>query len=109
MQAQGYVLVNCLARLDGRSIGYSEILVSRHDPTIVNQEDTLVDRAHRGRGVGRALKLANLAQLMRLPEARSSRWVQTYTATSNDPMLALNQALGFREADLMTALEGPLN
>jgi mycothiol synthase len=108
MQAQGYLLVACLARIDGRSVGYTEMLISRHDPDIVNQEDTLVDRAHRGRGVGRALKLANLRQLIGVTEARNSRWVQTYTATSNGPMLALNQMLGFRQADLMTALEGPL-
>lgn len=108
MQAQGYVLVNCLARIGGRGVGYTEMLVSSHDPRIVNQEDTLVDRAHRGRGVGRALKLANLRQLQQVPEARHSRWVQTYTATGNTPMLALNRAVGFRQADIMTALEGPL-
>lgn len=108
MQAQGYVLVNCLAKIGGQSVGYTEMLVSSHDPEIVNQDDTLVDRAHRGRGVGRALKLANLRQLIGVPEASRSRWIQTYTATQNAPMLALNRAIGFREADVMTALEGPL-
>ncbi|QGN34614.1 GNAT family N-acetyltransferase [Microlunatus sp. Gsoil 973] len=108
MRAQGYVLVNSLARIGGRAVGYTEMLVSGHDPDIVNQDDTLVDRAHRGRGIGRALKLANLRQLQKVPEARDSRWVQTYTATDNAPMLALNRAVGFREADIMTALEGPL-
>lgn len=108
MQAQGYVLVSCLAQIGGRSVGYTEMLVSSHDPEIVNQEDTLVGRAHRGRGVGRAMKLANLRQLLQVPEAMHSRWVQTYTATNNDPMLALNRAIGFRQADIMTALEGPL-
>jgi len=108
MQAQGYLLVSCLARVGGQSVGYTEMLLSSHAPEIVNQEDTLVDRAYRGRGVGRALKLANLRQLQQLPEARHSRWVQTYTATENSPMLALNRAVGFREADIMTALEGPL-
>lgn len=56
MRAQGYVLVS-LARIGGRAVGYTEMLVSSHDPDIVNQDDTLVDRAHRGRGIGRALKL----------------------------------------------------
>jgi GNAT superfamily N-acetyltransferase len=107
MRAQGYVLVS-LARIGGRAVGYTEMLVSSHDPDIVNQDDTLVDRAHRGRGIGRALKLANLRQLQEVPEAANSRWVQTYTATDNTPMLALNRAVGFRETDIMTALEGPL-
>jgi len=108
LQARGYVLVRSLARVGGRSVGYTEILVSRHDPEIVVQDDTLVCRAHRGRGVGRALKLANLGQLTDLPEAADARWVQTYTAADNAPMLALNHAIGFRDADLMTVLEGPL-
>ncbi|GAB3914339.1 hypothetical protein GCM10011575_45330 [Microlunatus endophyticus] len=108
MLAQGYIPINCLAQIAGRSVGYTELLVSSHDPEIVNQDDTLVDRAHRGNGVGRALKLANLRQLLEVPQARRSRWVQTYTARDNEPMLALNRAIGFREADVMTALEGPL-
>lgn len=108
MADQGWILVRSLARLGGVSVGYTEIFVNRHDPEIITQDDTLVDRDHRGHGVGRALKLANLENLMSLEEAGQARWVQTYTALDNAPMLALNRAFGFREADRLTILEGPL-
>lgn len=106
MADQGWILVRSLARLDGVSVGYTEIFVNRHDPEIITQDDTLVDRDHRGHGVGRALKLANLQNLLALEEAKRARWVQTYTALDNAPMLALNRAVGFRTADQLTILEG---
>lgn len=89
-------------------MGYTEIFVNRHDPEIITQDDTLVDRAHRDRGIGRALKAANLENLAGVPEAGGSRWIQTYTALDNAPMLALNRAVGFREADVLSILEGEL-
>jgi len=99
MDAQGWTLVRALAYTGGTAVGYTEIFVNRHDPEIITQDDTLVDRAHRGRGIGRALKAANLENLVGVPEAGGSRWIQTYTALDNAPMLALNRAVGFREAD----------
>lgn len=107
MQAAGYVLVRSLARVDGRSVGYTEMFVSIHASPVVAQDDTFVDRGYRRRGVASALKVANLCLLQELPEAQVARWVQTYSAVSNEPMLALNRAFGFREVDTMTALEGP--
>lgn len=108
MDQQGWTLLRSLVRVDGVPAGYTEIFVSRHDRALVTQDDTLVDRAHRGRGLGRMLKLANLRALAELPEAAEARWVQTYTAVDNAAMLALNRSLGFREADLLTILEGPV-
>lgn len=106
MAEQGWTLVSSMAHVGDLAVGYTEIMVSSHDPQIVIQEDTLVDRAYRGRGIGRALKVANLRQLPAVPATESAEWVQTYTATDNDPMLALNRDLGFFVADTMTALEG---
>lgn len=62
----------------------------------------------RGRGIGRALKLANLENLAAVPEYAAARWIQTCTALDNAPMLALNRALGLREAEVLTVLEAPL-
>ena len=108
MAEQGWVLVSSMAHVEDLAIGYTEIMVCAHDPEIVIQEDTLVDRAHRGRGIGRALKVANLRQLPAVPATASAKWVQTHTATDNEPMLALNHDLGFVVADTMTALESRL-
>lgn len=106
MAVQGWTMVSSMAHVGELAVGYTEIMVSSHDPRIVIQEDTLVDRAYRGRGIGRALKVANLRQLPAVPGTASAEWVQTYTATNNEPMLALNRDLGFFVADTMTALEG---
>ena len=105
MEEQGWTLVSSMAHVGDLAVGYTEIMVSSHDPQIVIQEDTLVDRAYRGRGIGRALKVANLRQLPAVAATASAEWVQTYTATDNEPMLALNRDLGFFIADTMTALE----
>lgn len=109
MDDQGWVLVGSMAHVGDLAVGYTEIMVSDHDPEIVIQEDTLVDRAYRGRGIGRALRVANLRQLPAVPATASAKWVQTHTATNNEPMLALNRDLGFTVADTMTALEGRID
>lgn len=108
MSEQGYALVRSVARADGEAVGYTEILLSRPDPKIVLQDDTFVAQRVRGRGIGRALKVANLRRLMSLPESSGSRFLQTYTALTNAPMLALNRSVGFEEVDVLTILEGPL-
>ncbi|QYG12300.1 MULTISPECIES: GNAT family N-acetyltransferase [Microbacterium] len=108
MSEQGYALVRSVARADGEAVGYTEILLSRPDPKIVLQDDTFVAQRVRGRGIGRALKVANLRRLMSLPESSDSRFLQTYTALTNAPMLALNRSVGFEEVDVLTILEGPL-
>lgn len=108
MSEQGYILVRSLARAGEEAVGYTEILLSRSDPEIVHQDDTFVEERVRGRGVGRALKVANARLLMSLPESAGSRILQTYTEPTNTPMLALNRSFGFEEADVLTVLEGPL-
>lgn len=111
MAEQGWILVSSIAHIDDDSsgpapVGYTEIMVSRHEPDIVIQEDTFVEGAYRGRGIGRGLKVANMRQLHEIPEVAQADWIQTYTATGNGPMHALNRDLGFFPADSMTALEG---
>lgn len=108
MQAAGYILARSAAVSAGHLVGYTELFVPTEDPQVLLQDDTFVDRAHRRRGIGRALKVANLRALRQIPDARDARWVQSYTAVDNASMLALNARLGFREVDIMTALEGPL-
>lgn len=108
MSEQGYLLIRSLARRDGDAAGYTEILLSGSAPEIAFQDDTFVEERVRGHGIGRALKSANLRRLMSVPESVDARWLQTYTALTNEPMLALNSAVGFEEVDVLTVLEGPL-
>ncbi|MFE6886766.1 GNAT family N-acetyltransferase [Streptomyces sp. NPDC057694] len=95
---QGFTPVVTMARgPGGEYAGYTLILVMADQDGQVLQDDTLVVRAHRGHGLGAALKAANLARLV---EAfpRSAR-VHTWVAGTNTAMLAVNRRFGFRRVD----------
>lgn len=79
-------------RPSGRLVAFTRISVSPGSPTIAYQRDTLVLREHRGHAWGLRVKAADAALLMRtLPQVRT---VRTWTAASNEPMLAVNRQLG---------------
>jgi GNAT superfamily N-acetyltransferase len=73
--------------------GYTQLLLTGR-PTTAVQEDTGVSRAHRGHGLGRVLKAANLLALT--AHSPAIRTVVTWNAESNAHMLAINHELGFR-------------
>ena len=100
---RGWILVRSIALLRDHPVGFTEMYFDRDEPAIVVQDSTLVDRAARGRGVGRALKAANLRQLAQLPSESVGdiRHVQTWTAQSNAPMQQLNEQFGFRKVGTM--------
>lgn len=77
----------------GHLVGYSAIGISP-DSDVARQGDTVVDPAHRRRGIGRWLKAAMLLRL--LDDRPDVRCIRSDNAASNAPMLAINQALGFR-------------
>jgi GNAT superfamily N-acetyltransferase len=77
----------------GEVAGYTQLLLSGR-PTTAIQEDTGVGRAHRGHGLGRVLKSANLVALT--GHSPGFRTVVTWNAESNAHMLAVNHELGFR-------------
>ncbi|MBW3555851.1 MAG: GNAT family N-acetyltransferase [Actinobacteria bacterium] len=75
-------------------VGYTEFVFPPHDPTVVWQEATVVDPTHRDRGIGRWLKAVNCLRLM--DERPDVRYVDTWNAFSNAPMLGINNAMGFQ-------------
>lgn len=77
----------------GAVAGYTVLLLTGR-PTTAIQEDTGVVRAHRGHGLGRAMKAANLLALTDHSPAITT--VVTWNAESNTHMLAVNDDLGFR-------------
>jgi mycothiol synthase len=78
----------------GELVGYTAVFFPKHRPWQVHQGDTGVDPAHRNKGLGRWLKAVNLLRL--LDERPEVQVVDTENADSNEPMLNINVALGFR-------------
>jgi mycothiol synthase len=96
MRAKGTTIWTVVARHDatGDLAGYTALFLPRHRPWQAQQGDTGVDPAHRDKGLGRWLKAANLLRL--LDERPAVQVVDTENADSNEPMLNINVALGFR-------------
>ena len=70
------------------------------DPETVHQQNTGIDAAHRGLGLAKWAKAAMLQQIRHeRPEAVR---VRTDNAFSNAPMVAINDALGFRVVSTRT-------
>ena len=78
---------------DGRLAGHTQLAFPACAE--VYQWDTLVRPAHRGLGLGLALKTAMMHATADLLEGR--RRVHTENAASNRHMIAVNETLGFRQ------------
>jgi GNAT superfamily N-acetyltransferase len=80
--------------VDGTLAAYTELVVSDHDPVHAFQWGTLVRPGDRGHRLGLAVKVRNLVRLQAAEPGRSM--VVTWNAEVNAPMVAVNDALGFR-------------
>ncbi|MBA2609538.1 MAG: GNAT family N-acetyltransferase [Actinobacteria bacterium] len=81
-------------RASGTPVGYTEIVVDPNDARTVNQGATAVDGQHRGHRLGRQMKAAMFQRVVRdLPHIR---FIRTFNADSNEPMLAVNDTMGFK-------------
>ncbi len=79
---------------DGDIAGLTEVIYESSTPTIMHQDLTGVQEKYRGRGLGKWLKGAMLLKIRdEYPEVEI---VSTSNATSNEPMLAINEKIGFR-------------
>jgi RimJ/RimL family protein N-acetyltransferase len=94
--ARGRTVLSAGAVTDGRLVGYTDLQVPLAQPERAHQAGTLVLREHRGRRLGALMKAAVLRQVA--VEFPSVRRVSTYNSESNTPMVAVNEALGFRPA-----------
>jgi len=82
----------------GTLAGYSGVEYPLDKPAVVFQGDTLVLREHRGHGLGMLAKVAVLDALTDVrPQAQR---IHTWNAQENAHMLAINVALGFRQASV---------
>lgn len=79
---------------EGRLAGHTQLVVSDSDPANAFQWDTLVLPLDRGHGLGLSLKVAAMDAAADLLAGR--RFVHTFNAATNAPMIAVNEAMGFR-------------
>lgn len=80
---------------DGVLAGHTQLVFSQTDPLDAYQWDTLVLPDHRGHGLGLSLKVRAMHESADLLASR--RHVHTFNAADNGPMIAVNEALGFRQ------------
>ncbi|NUT93199.1 MAG: GNAT family N-acetyltransferase [Saccharothrix sp.] len=90
----------------GEVVGLTEVEVRPSMPGWLMQRDTAVVAAHRGRGLGVAVK----ADLLRwvLPERPSVEAVLTGTGADNHAMQRVNRALGYRDLPMWLFLRREL-
>lgn len=78
----------------GELVGLSELAVPAQRPSRADQYDTLVVPAHRGYGLGLAMKARMLLDLHHGEPQLAS--IQTWQASENEQMSRVNAELGFR-------------
>ena len=79
---------------DGKISGLTEMRNNPAFKSMITQELTGVKEEYRGRGLGKWLKAAMLLEIKeRFPEVKV---VRTENATTNAPMLSINDRLGFK-------------
>lgn len=88
---------------DDQVIAYTDLTIGSGTRTMVWQWGTLVRREHRGHSLGLAVKVANLRRLQ--AEHPERALVITGNADVNRHMVAINEALGFRPAEVCPQLQ----
>lgn len=90
----------------GDFAGFTQIETQDLQPDLAWQWDTGVDPEHRNKGLGRWLKAAMIQRVVSAyPELTR---VDTFNAGSNEPMLNINVAMGFKPIHLSYAWQGEL-
>lgn len=79
----------------GELVGLTEVDWHPDKPGLLTQSGTVVKPKFRGRGIGRWLKATMLDLVLR--ERQQVTRVRTSNADSNESMLRINEALGFRQ------------
>ena len=105
-QGRTAVVAAAVHRPTGALVAFTEMVGRPAAQRQVQQWETLVLAEHRGRRLGTLVKVVALRRLAEvLPGART---VATGNATTNTPMIAVNEALGFVPNGAVTEWQRPL-
>ena len=88
----------------GEYVGSTSVQIDRLDPAQAWQWETVVHPDHRNKGLGRWLKGANALRV--LDEHPVVERIDTENAGSNEPMLNINVAMGFKPIQITNAWQG---
>lgn len=97
---RGRVSYHTGALRDGRLVAWTTIAGEAAGEAHAWQNITIVDPAHRGHRLGTLVKLANLGQVRQLRPGLEV--IDTYNGATNEHMLRINRAIGFRRVDSVT-------
>ena len=92
---------------EGRCVGGTEVTFDSWESTVAHQQNTGIDVAHRGLGLAKWVKASMLERI----KARRSTVdvIRTGNAFSNQPMLAINDSLGFKVVEVETDWQGEID
>lgn len=101
-------IYTCVARYKptGEFVGYTSLVFQELHPAKANQWDTGVHPDHRNRGLGRWVKGAMALKFF--AEHPNVEVVETENADSNDPMLNINVAMGYKPTMQHIIYQGPI-
>ncbi len=91
----------------GTCVGGTEVIFECWEPALVRQQNTGIDPAHRGLGLAKWAKAATLDRIRH--ERQGAQRIRTGNASSNAPMLAINDALGFKVIGTRTEWQADLS
>jgi GNAT superfamily N-acetyltransferase len=83
-----------IERSSGAMVGFTEIGLPRDQQSVAYQFDTVVAPGQRGHRLGMLLKIANMRALVE--HSPQTQRTLTWNATENDPMIRVNEAMGFQ-------------
>jgi GNAT superfamily N-acetyltransferase len=93
-------------RPSGEFVGSTTIQTDQLQPDLAWQWETVVHPDHRNKGLGRLLKAAMIERVVR--DRPKVERIDTYNAGSNEPMMNINIAMGFKPIQITNTYQGDL-
>ncbi len=91
----------------GSAVAVTTLVLHRSDPQKAHQWATIVQREHRGHRLGLAVKAHNLRAVQR--DHPECTLVSTCNEEHNDPMVGINERMGFVPVELLVELQRKLD
>lgn len=101
------LVAGAVERSTGALVGFTEVGVPRSVPEVAYQFDTVVATEHRGHRLGMLLKIATTRFILERSPATGR--ILTWNAVENDPMIRVNESLGFELVGITTSWQKQLS